>query len=111
MNAENQSTARITRLTTTSAPMIATTGATVVSGLVQQDEIIQDEVFGPVITVQRFTDEDEAIAWANGTRYGLQAGIFTTLTLPGTVFASVALTFLKLPVYLSWVASGAAAHP
>ena len=39
---------------------------TVVSGLRQDDEIIQDEVFGPVITVQRFTDEDEAVRWANG---------------------------------------------
>ena len=41
---------------------------TVVSGLRQADEIIQDEVFGPVITVQRFTDEDEAVRWANGVR-------------------------------------------
>ena len=39
---------------------------TVVSGLQQADEIIQEEVFGPVITVQRFTDEDEAVRWANG---------------------------------------------
>ena len=44
---------------------------TVVSGLRQDDEIIQDEVFGPVITVQRFTDEDEAVRWANGVEYGL----------------------------------------
>ncbi|HEU5107307.1 MAG TPA: aldehyde dehydrogenase family protein, partial [Micromonosporaceae bacterium] len=42
---------------------------TVVSGLRQQDEIIQHEVFGPVITVQRFTDEDEAVRWANGVEY------------------------------------------
>ena len=39
---------------------------TVVSGLLQDDEAIQDEIFGPVITVQRFTDEDQAVAWANG---------------------------------------------
>jgi betaine-aldehyde dehydrogenase len=39
---------------------------TVVSGLRQDDEAIQDEIFGPVITVQRFTDEDEAVRWANG---------------------------------------------
>ena len=44
---------------------------TVVAGLHQDDEIIQDEVFGPVITVQRFTDEDEAVRWANGVEYGL----------------------------------------
>lgn len=50
---------------------------TVVSGLRQQDEIIQDEVFGPVITVQRFTDEAEAVAWANGVEYGLSASVWT----------------------------------
>src|SRR5215469_15658672 len=43
---------------------------TVVSGLRQDDEMIQDEIFGPVITVQRFTDEDEAVRWANGVKYG-----------------------------------------
>jgi betaine-aldehyde dehydrogenase len=50
---------------------------TVVSGLRQADEIIQDEVFGPVITVQRFTDEDEAVRWANGVEYGLSASVWT----------------------------------
>jgi len=50
---------------------------TVVSGLRQQDEIIQDEVFGPVITVQRFTDEEEAVRWANGVEYGLSASVWT----------------------------------
>jgi betaine-aldehyde dehydrogenase len=42
---------------------------TVVSGLRQDDEMIQDEIFGPIITVQRFSDEDEAVRWANGVRY------------------------------------------
>ncbi|GAA0729811.1 gamma-aminobutyraldehyde dehydrogenase [Dactylosporangium roseum] len=50
---------------------------TVVSGLRQDDEIIQDEVFGPVITVQRFTAEDEAVRWANGVEYGLSASVWT----------------------------------
>ncbi|WP_329474517.1 gamma-aminobutyraldehyde dehydrogenase [Kribbella sp. NBC_01484] len=51
--------------------------ATVVTGLRQDDEMIQDEVFGPVITVQSFGDEDEALRLANGVQYGLASSIFT----------------------------------
>ena len=50
---------------------------TVVSGLRQDDEIIQNEVFGPVITVQGFGDEAQALRWANGVPYGLASSVFT----------------------------------
>ena len=50
---------------------------TVVAGLRQDDEMIQDEVFGPVITVQQFSTEDEALRWANGVKYGLAASVWT----------------------------------
>lgn len=51
---------------------------TVVSALQQDDEAIQNEIFGPVITVQRFSDEAEALRFANGTKYGLASSVWTS---------------------------------
>ena len=50
---------------------------TVLSGLRQDDDAVQNEIFGPVITVQRFSDETEAIRWANGVKYGLSSSVWT----------------------------------
>jgi betaine-aldehyde dehydrogenase len=50
---------------------------TLIAGPDQRSEIVQDEVFGPVVTVQRFSDEAEAIRWANDVRFGLAASVFT----------------------------------
>jgi len=50
---------------------------TVVANLRQDDEMIQEEIFGPVMTVQRYTSEEEALAMANGVRYGLASSVWT----------------------------------
>ena len=51
--------------------------ATIVSGLKQTDDAIQNEIFGPVITVQKFSDEAQALEWANGVQYGLSSSVWT----------------------------------
>jgi betaine-aldehyde dehydrogenase len=49
----------------------------VIAGVAQDDELVQKEVFGPVVTVQRFESDEQAIEYANGVEYGLAASVWT----------------------------------
>ena len=50
---------------------------TIIANPEQSSEIVQDEVFGPVVTVQRFADEEQAVQWANDVKFGLSSSVFT----------------------------------
>ena len=61
---------------------------TVVAGALNSDEIVQREVFGPVVSVTRFSDPDQAVAWANDTEYGLASSVWTQDVAKGLRVAS-----------------------